>query len=440
MVFFPGVDKIEFEGKNSTNPFAFKFYNPNEPFEKTTLRDYLRFSVAFWHTFNGNGQDMFGSPAFIRPWDNAKTSLDKALMKVDALVEFCEKLGVNYFCFHDRDIAPEGKTLRETNAILDKVVDYLKARMKESGLKLLWGTANLFGHPRYAHGAATSCSADVFAYAAAQVKKAIEITKELNGDGYVFWGGREGYTTLLNTDMQLELDNLARFLRMAADYAGEIGFKGQLLIEPKPMEPTKHQYDYDVATATAFLRKYGLEKHFKFNVEVNHATLAGHTFNHELRYARINDMLGSIDANQGDLFLGWDTDQFPTDLYITTLGMYEIIKNGGIKPGGLNFDAKIRRESLDINDLFIAHIAGMDSFALGLKAAKELINSGFDKFVEEKYSSFNQGIGKKIVEGNTSFNDLERYILDKESILLPSGSQEYLETLLNRAILLAGAK
>ncbi|OAA31691.1 xylose isomerase [Kosmotoga arenicorallina S304] len=437
MEFFPEVNRIEFEGKRSTNPLAFKFYNPDEAFEDTTMKDYLRFSVAFWHTFNGTGQDMFGAPSFFRPWDNAKNDLDKALMKIDALVEFCEKLGIEYFCFHDRDIAPEGKTLRETNAILDRLVNYLKERMKESGLKLLWGTANLFSHPRYAHGAATSCSADVFAYAAAQVKKALEITKELGGEGYVFWGGREGYSTLLNTDMELELDNLARFLRMAVDYAKEIGFKGQFLIEPKPMEPTKHQYDYDVAASMAFLRKYGLEGHFKFNIEVNHATLAGHTFNHELRYARINDMLGSIDANQGDLFLGWDTDQFPTDLYVTTLGMYEIIKKGGIKPGGLNFDAKIRRESLDITDLFTAHIAGMDAFALGLKAAKELISSEFENVVAERYLSFKTGIGKEIIEGNTDLRSLERHVLDMENIALPSGRQEYLETLINRAILLA---
>lgn len=437
MNFFQGIEKINYEGLESNNPLAFKFFNPDESFENSTMQDYLKFSVSFWHTLNGNGQDMFGKPSFERPWDNYKSEFDKALIKIDALVEFCSKLGIKYFCFHDRDIAPEAKNLKETNALLDKVVFYLKKRMKESGLKLLWGTANLFGHPRYIHGAATSCSADVFAYAAAQVKKALEITKELEGEGFVFWGGREGYTTLLNTNLEFELNNFARFLKLAVEYKQEIDFKGQFYIEPKPMEPTKHQYDYDSATSLAFLRKYGLEKYFKFNIEINHATLAGHTFNHELRYARINNMLGSIDANQGDLFLGWDTDQFPTDLYITTLGMYEVIKNGGLHSGGLNFDAKVRRESLDLNDLLIAHIAGMDSFALGLKAAKKLTELGIDNIIEEKYSSFKTEIGKKIINEKTNFAELENYIINKEEITLPSGKQEYLESLLNQAILLA---
>lgn len=430
------IEKIEYSGKDSKNPLSFKYYNPEEKIFGKKMSEHLRFSVAFWHTFNANGTDMFGVGTMVRPWDKYTEPMDKAKAKVDALIEFTSKLGIEYFCFHDRDIAPEGKNLRETNKNLDIVVDYLKQRMKESGLKLLWGTANLFSNPRFVHGAATSCNADVFAYAAAQVKKAIEITKELGGENYVFWGGREGYETLLNTDMKLELDNLARFLSMAVDYAAKIGFKGQFLIEPKPMEPTKHQYDFDSAHVLAFLRKYGLEKHFKLNIEANHATLAGHTFNHELRYARINGVLGSIDANQGDLFLGWDTDQFPTDMYATTLAMYEILKNGGLAPGGINFDAKVRRASFELEDLFVGHIAGMDTFALGLKAAAKLIEEGLiDKFIEERYSSYKEGIGKKIAEGNITFEELEEYIIDKEKIENKSGKQEYLEVIVNQVIL-----
>ncbi|MCD6545153.1 MAG: xylose isomerase [Thermotogae bacterium] len=430
------VKKIEYSGKDSRDLLSFKYYNPEEIILGKKMSEHLRFSVAFWHTFNADGTDMFGVGTMLRPWDKYTDPIDKAKKKIDALIEFTEKLGVEYFCFHDRDIAPEGRTLRETNRNLDIIVDYLKQRMKESNLKLLWGTANLFANPRFVHGAATSCNADVFAYAAAQVKKAIEITKELGGENYVFWGGREGYETLLNTDMELELDNLARFLSMAVDYAEKIGFKGQFLIEPKPMEPTKHQYDFDSAHVLAFLRKYGLERHFKLNIEANHATLAGHTFNHELRYARINGVLGSIDANQGDLFLGWDTDQFPTDMYSTTLAMYEILKNGGLTPGGINFDAKVRRASFELEDLFIAHIAGIDTFALGLKAAAKLIEEGIiDKFVEERYSSYKEGIGKKILEGKTNFEELEEYIIDKEEITNKSGKQEYLETIVNQAII-----
>ncbi|HEW92595.1 MAG TPA: xylose isomerase [Thermotogaceae bacterium] len=430
------VKKIEYSGKDSRDLLSFKYYNPEEIILGKKMSEHLRFSVAFWHTFNADGTDMFGVGTMLRPWDKYTDPIDKAKKKIDALIEFTEKLGVEYFCFHDRDIAPEGRTLRETNRNLDIIVDYLKQRMKESNLKLLWGTANLFANPRFVHGAATSCNADVFAYAAAQVKKAIEITKELGGENYVFWGGREGYETLLNTDMELELDNLARFLSMAVDYAEKIGFKGQFLIEPKPMEPTKHQYDFDSAHVLAFLRKYGLERHFKLNIEANHATLAGHTFNHELRYARINGVLGSIDANQGDLFLGWDTDQFPTDMYSTTLAMYEILKNGGLTPGGINFDAKVRRASFELEDLFIAHIAGIDTFALGLKAAAKLIEEGIiDKFVEERYSSYKEGIGKKILEGKANFEELEEYIIDKEEITNKSGKQEYLETIVNQAII-----
>jgi len=432
--FFTGIKGVEYEGPESRNPFSFKFYDPSEIVGGKPLKDHLRFSVAYWHTFVNSGSDMFGDSAFDRPWNRYTDPLDKAFARVDALFEFCEKLGIEFFCFHDRDIAPEGSTLRKTNELLDKVVGYIKERMKESNLKVLWGTANLFSNPIYAQGAATSPSPEVFARAAAQVKKALEITKELGGQGYVFWGGREGYETLLNTNMELELNNLARFLQMAVDYVEKIGFDGQLLIEPKPKEPTKHQYDFDVANSLAFLKTHGLDSYFKFNIEANHATLAGHTFAHELRYARIHGKLGSIDANQGDLLLGWDTDQFPTNVYETTLAMYEVIKAGGFaKGGGLNFDAKVRRSSSYLEDLVAAHIAGMDAFALGFKVAYRLWEDRvLEQFVEERYSGYNERIGKKIVNGDTSFEELEKLVLDKEGFELPSGQQERLEAILNQ--------
>jgi len=358
--------------------------------------------------------------------------------RVYAAFELMDKLGMEYFCFHDRDVAPEGSTLSESNKNLDEIVVLIKKMIDETGIKQLWGTANLFANPRYMHGAATGCNADAFAYAAAQVKKALEVTKELGGENYVFWGGREGYETLLNTNMKLEQDNLARFLHMAVDYAKEIGFDGQFLIEPKPKEPTKHQYDFDVASGIAFLRSYDLDGDFKFNIEANHATLAGHTFQHDLRVARINGMLGSIDANQGDILLGWDTDQFPTDLYTTTLCMYELLKMGGFTKGGLNFDAKVRRGSYRPEDLFYAHAAGMDSFAKGLKAAQKMSDDGvLDDFVEKRYESYKSGIGKSIVEGKADFKSLEKYALGIKEVNNPSGRQEYLESLLNEYIMSA---
>ena len=340
MVLFPGIGKIAYEGPESKHPLAFKHYNPSETVMGKTMEEHLRFAVAYWHTFKGDGSDPFGDKNMIRPWDKYK-GMDLAKARVEAAFEFFEKLDVPFFCFHDRDIAPEGDNLIETNQNLDKIVAMIKDYMRTSKVKLLWNTSNLFTHPRYVHGAATSCNADVFAYGAAQVKKSLEIAVELGAENYVFWGGREGYETLLNTDMKFELDNLARILRMAVDYAKEIGFKGQFLIEPKPKEQTKHQYDLDSATTIAFLQTYGLKDYFKLNIEANHATLAGHTFQHELRVASIHGMLGSIDANQGDLMLGWDTDEFPTDLYVTTLAMYEILKAGGFTTGGINFDAKV---------------------------------------------------------------------------------------------------
>jgi len=433
MEYFKNVPQIKYEGPKSNNPYAFKFYNPDEIIDGKPLKEHLRFSVAYWHTFTANGTDPFGAPTMQRPWNHLSDPMDIAKARVEAAFEFFEKLDVPFFCFHERDIAPEGENLRETNKNLDTIVAMIKDYLKTSKTKVLWGTANLFSNPRFVHGAATSCNADVFAYAAAQVKKALEITKELGGQNYVFWGGREGYETLLNTDMELELDNLARFLHMAVEYAKEIGFEGQLLIEPKPKEPTKHQYDFDAANVYAFLKKYDLDKYFKLNIEANHATLAGHDFQHELRYARINNMLGSIDANMGDMLLGWDTDQFPTDIRMTTLAMYEVIKMGGFDKGGLNFDAKVRRASFEPEDLFLGHIAGMDAFAKGFKVAYKLVKDGlFDRFIEERYKSYREGIGAEIVSGKANFKTLEEYALNNPKIENKSGKQELLESILNQ--------
>jgi xylose isomerase len=426
------IKKIKFEGKKSKNPLAFKFYDPDEKINGKTMKEHLRFAVAYWHTFRGNGGDPFGDATVDRPWEKFSDEIDKAKARMDAAFELFEILGVPYFCFHDRDIAPEGETLAETNKNLDIIVEHVKEHMNNSETKLLWDTANLFSNPRFMHGAATSPYADVFAYAAAQVKKALEVGKELGAENYVFWGGREGYETLLNNDMKLELDNLARFLHMACDYAEKIGFDAQFLIEPKPHEPTKHQYDFDSATVIGFLKSYDLVDKFKLNIEANHATLARHTFQHDLRVARINGLLGSIDANRGDLLLGWDTDQFPSDIYSTTLAMYEVIKNGGLHRGGLNFDAKVRRSSFEVEDLVYAHISGMDSFAKAYKVADALIKGGeIEEFVKERYSSYSSGIGKSIVSGGENFESLEKYALENGEPKKASGRQELLETILN---------
>jgi xylose isomerase len=434
--YFKNVSTIKYEGGNSDNPLAFKYYNAQELIGGKSMEEHLRFAVAYWHTFMATGNDPFGPGTALRPWDGISDPMDLAKAKVEANFEFCEKLGAPFFCFHDRDIAPEAGSLRETNKRLDEIVMLIKDRMKTSGVKLLWGTANAFSNPRFVHGASTSPNADVFAFTAAQVKKAMEITNELGGQNYVFWGGREGYETLLNTDMKLELDNFARFLGMAVDYAKEIGFKGQLLIEPKPKEPTKHQYDFDAATVIGFLKTYGLDPYFKINVEANHATLATHTFQHELRLARINGKLGSVDANQGDLLLGWDTDQFPTNIYDTALAMYEVLKMGGFTTGGLNFDAKVRRGSFEPIDLFHGHIAGMDTFAKGLRIAYKIIENGMlDKFVTDRYAGYSTGIGKEIVEKKVGFKELEKYALDHDQIVNVSGRQEMLESILNKYIL-----
>ncbi len=433
---FPNVKKIQYEGPKSKNPLAFKHYNANEKVAGKTMREHLRFAVVYWHTFRGTGSDPFGAGTMIRPWDDGTQSVKNAQNRVLAAFEFIDKLGAPYYCWHDRDVAPEGGSLAETNKNFDAVAKVLKDEQKRTGVKLLWGTANAFSHPRYAHGASTSCNADVFAYAAAQVKKAMEVTHELGGEGYTFWGGREGYQTLLNTDMKREQEHLAKFLHLAVDYKKKIGFKGQFYIEPKPKEPTKHQYDSDAAACLNFLREYDLLKDFKLNIETNHATLAGHTMQHELEVAGAAGALGSIDANTGDELLGWDTDQFPTNIYLTTYTMLSVLKYGGFKTGGVNFDAKVRRESFEPMDLFHAHIGGMDAFARGLKIAAAIREDGrLADFVKQRYSSWDTGIGAKIESGKASFETLEAYMLKQgDAAENSSGRQEFLENLINEFI------
>ena len=430
--YFKGIPQIRYEGPDSKNPLAFKQYDPDQQVGKKTMAEHLRFSVVFWHTFKGTGADPFGGPVYDRPWDEASDPMQRAEDTMRAAFEMFTKLGVPFYAWHDRDIAPEADTLAETNERLDRIGALARKLQRDTGVRLLWGTSNMFSHPRFTHGAATNPDAHVFAYAASQVKKAMELTKQLGGANYVFWGGREGYSSLLNTDLAREQDNMARFLEMAADYKKEIGFRGTLLVEPKPKEPTKHQYDYDAATVLGFLRKYGLHDRFKLNLEANHATLAGHTFEHDLTVAAADGMLGSIDANRGDLLLGWDTDQFPTDLYGTTYAMMVILKYGGISPGGINFDAKVRRGSFDPVDLFHAHIGGMDSFARGLKIAHRIIEDGVvGDFIKERYMSYRSGIGRKIAAGKTGFAELESYILREGEPEKRSGREEMLENIIN---------
>ena len=433
---FKGIGKIKFEGSKSKNPLAFKHYNANEKIEGKTMREHLRFSVAYWHAFRNGGADQFGGPTRQMPWDDGSQSVENAQNRARVAFEFMEKLGSEFYCFHDRDVAPEGETLAQSNKNLDAVVKVLKEEQKRTGIKLLWGTANLFSHPRFAQGAATSPNADVVAFAGAQVAKAMEVTKELGGEGYVFWGGREGYKSLLNTDMKRELSHMAAFLQMAVDYKKQIKFKGQFYIEPKPKEPTKHQYDFDTGTVYGFLKAHGLENDFKMNIEANHATLAGHTFHHELELSASLGILGSVDANRGDLLLGWDTDQFPTDLYDCTMAMYTILNAGGFKTGGLNFDAHVARESFEPIDLFHAHIGGMDAFARGLKIAAAMRKDGsFAKLVKARYASFDSGLGKKIEKGQANLGDLQTYMLKKGNPdASTSGRVEMLENMLNEYI------
>jgi xylose isomerase len=435
MAFFPDIPKITYEGPSSKNPFAFKHYNPDELIEGKTMRDHMRFAAAYWHVMRNGLSDPFGGATALMPWDDQSDSVDNALKRADVFFEFLDKTGIDYYCFHDRDIAPELNDLAKSNAALEKVTAHLKGLQQAHGKKLLWGTACLFSHPRYSQGAGTSPSADVFAYGAAQVKAAMDATLALGGEGYTFWGGREGYSTLLNTDMKRELDHLAALLHMAVDYAKKIGFTGQFYIEPKPREPSTHQYDSDSAACLNFLREYGLMGHFKLNLETNHATLAGHTMLHEMTVAIAADSLGSIDANQGDELIGWDTDQFPTDLYLTTSIMQKVLEMGGFTTGGLNFDAKRRRESHEPEDLFHAHIGGMDAFARGLKSAARMRADGrIAEFVAKRYSSWDSGIGAKIEAKQTSLDELSAYALGNGEPTIGSGRQELLENLLNEFI------
>ena len=434
---FTDIPAIKYEGPKSTNPLAFKYYDPDKVIMGKTMKEQLSFAMAWWHNLGANGVDMFGTGTADKRFGGAEYgTMELAKKKVDAGVEFMQKLSIPYYCFHDVDLVPEAEDINETNARLDEISDYILEKTAGTDIRCLWGTANMFNNPRYMNGAGTSNNVDSYCFAAAQIKKAIDMTVKLGGRCYVFWGGREGYETLLNTDMGLELDNMAALMTMARDYGRSIGFTGTFLIEPKPKEPMKHQYDFDAATAIGFLRKYGLDKDFKMNIEANHATLAGHTFQHELRVCRENGMLGSVDANQGDVMLGWDTDCYPSNVYETTLAMYEILKNGGLD-GGLNFDAKNRRPSNTYEDMFYGYILGMDSFAFGLEKAAEIIEDGrLDDFVAERYATWNGELGHKIRAGQTSLVELSDRACAMKGMDAPmSGRQEYLEAILNSIIL-----
>ena len=435
MEYFKGIGKIKYEGKNSDNPFAFKYYNPEKIIAGKSLKEHFKFAVAYWHSFCGQGADPFGVGTQEFPWDTAKDALQAAKNKADAAFEFLSKIGFEYFCFHDFDLIAEGQTLSESEKRVEKISDYIKEKQKETGKKLLWGTANCFTNPRYMNGAATNPDFKVVARAGAQVKIALDTTIKLGGENYVFWGGREGYISLLNTDMGRELDHMARFLTMARDYARSQGFKGTFFIEPKPMEPSKHQYDFDAATSIGFLKKYGLENDFKLNIEVNHATLALHTFEHELAVAGCENMLGSIDANRGDYQNGWDTDQFPNNVQEVAVAMLVFLKYGGLQGGGVNFDAKLRRNSTDLEDLFHAHIGGADTFARGLIVADKILNdSNFSSTINKRYSSFDFGDGKKFENGNLSLEDLFKIAKNSKNIEKISGKTEFLENIINNYI------
>ena len=430
---FKGIPAIRYEGPESKNPLAFKFYDADKVVFGKKMSEHLPFAMAWWHNLCAEGVDMFGRGTADKSFGCVPGTMEHARAKVDAGFEFMQKLGIRYFCWHDVDLVPEADDIKVTNARLDEISDYILEKMQATGIRCLWGTANMFGNPRFMNGAGSTNSADVFAFAAAQVKKALDITVKLGGRGYVFWGGREGYETLLNTDVKFEQENIARLMHMAVDYGRSIGFTGDFYIEPKPKEPMKHQYDFDAATAIGFLRQYGLDKDFKLNIEANHATLAGHTFEHDLRISAINGMLGSIDANQGDAHLGWDTDEFPFDVYTATMAMYEILNAGGLT-GGFNFDAKNRRPSYTYEDMFAGYILGMDTFALGLIKAAALIEDGrLQKNIEERYSSYrNSEIGKKIVSGKTDLKELAAYADRLGAPALPgSGKQEVLQSIVN---------
>ena len=432
--FFSGVPQIKFEGSKSKSRFAFKFYNPDEIVGGKAMREQLKFAMSWWHTLCGEGGDPFGPGTIDRSYGQPG-AMARCRAKADAAFELMQKLGIGWYCFHDVDVADPGDNLSELKANLLEMTDYLKAKMDSTGVKLLWGTANVFSHPRYMHGAGTNPDPAVFACAAAQIKNALDATVALGGTGYVFWGGREGYETLLNTDMGLELDHLALLLRLSVAYGRKIGFTGDFYIEPKPKEPTKHQYDFDSATVLGFLNKYGLAGDIKLNIEANHATLAGHTFQHELCLARVNGAFGSIDANRGDPQLGWDTDQFPADVYDATLCMLEVLKAGGFTNGGLNFDAKLRRGSFTPEDIALAYISGMDAFALGLKKAQALLDDGrVGEFVAQRYSGWKGALGQNILSGKADLETLEAHALSNAEPLRQSGRQEYLESVLNEVM------
>ena len=433
---FDFIDKIPYEGPESKTPYAFHFYDPERVVLGKPMREHLPFAMAWWHNMCADGVDMFGRGTADKTFGAVPGTIEHAKAKADAAFEFMEKLGIPYFCFHDVDLIPEAEDINETNRLLDEISDYISDKMESTGIRCLWGTANLFSNPRYMNGAGSSNSADVYCFAAAQIKKALDLTVKFGGKSFVFWGGREGYETLLNTDVKMEQENIARLMHMAVEYGRSIGFEGNFLIEPKPKEPMKHQYDFDAATAIGFLKEYGLDKDFKLNIEANHATLAGHTFQHELRISAIHGMLGSIDANQGDCLLGWDTDEFPFNVYDTTLCMYEVLKAGGLQNGGLNFDAKNRRPSNTPQDMVHAFILGMDSFALGLLKAAKLIEDGtIDTFVKERYASFQSGIGQAIRDGSATLQTLSDYACELKRCPSPdSGRQEYLEEVFNCAL------
>ena len=430
--FFPGIGKIKFEGTGSYNPLAYRYYDAERVVLGKKMKDWFKFAMAWWHTLCAEGSDPFGSDSKKFPWNCASDALQRAKDKADAGFEFMQKMGIEYFCFHDVDLVSEGNSIEEYEKNVKEIVAYIKGKMAETGIKNLWGTANVFSNPRYMNGAATNPDFDVVARAAVQLKNAIDATIELGGENYVFWGGREGYMSLLNTDQKREKEHLARILTMARDYARSKGFKGTFLIEPKPMEPTKHQYDVDTETVIGFLKAHGLEKDFKVNIEVNHATLAGHTFEHELAVAVDNGMLGSIDANRGDYQNGWDTDQFPIDNYELTQAMMQVIRNGGLGNGGTNFDAKTRRNSTDLEDIFIAHIAGMDAMARALLSAADVLEkSPYKKMLAERYASYDSGKGKEFEEGKLTLEDLVKYAKENGEPKQTSGKQELYEAIVN---------
>ncbi len=433
--YFKGIGKIKYEGKESTNPLAFRYYDENKVVAGKTMKEHLRFAMAYWHTLCGTGSDPFGSGTKFFPWSEGSDPITRAKNKMDAAFEFMTKIGIPFYCFHDFDLVEEGNSVVESEKRLREIVDFAKEKQKASGVKLLWGTANLFGNPRYMNGAATNPDFSVVAYAGAQVKNAIDATIELGGENYVFWGGREGYSTLLNTNMKRELEHMARFLTMARDYARKQGWKGTFLVEPKPMEPSKHQYDFDAATVIGFLRHYGLDKDFKLNIEVNHANLALHTFQHELQVAADAGMLGSIDANRGDYQNGWDTDEFPINIYEIIEAMLVILEAGGFTTGGINFDAKTRRNSTDLEDIFIGHINGMDTFARALLAANDILTkSPYKKLRAERYASFDSGKGADFELGKLTLSDLRDIAANSAEPKQISGKQELFENIINQYI------